>query len=207
VELNQIQFVKQQRQGVNEEDNMTAKKTSKAKKSKKVQKEEQVVPESNEQNITQSEIVQDEEVKPAVKAKPQNKQKSSKSVPFLTAVMNELKVQNPMATWKNVFLGFAVVMLVVASSLIYFNKLAANSVVQDSTKEIETQKPAAPKTETPEVKVEKDEYTTVLEGEGLWNVAERVCNDGEKYVVLAEANDLNSESAVSAGQKLLVKCN
>ncbi len=144
------------------------------------------------------------EVAPVTQASSITKGLSAK----LDSAMGELKEQNPMSSWKNLFLGVSVVMLVILSSLVYFNKLAANAIVEDKTKEIEISKPSTtlkPKNEKTLTKKD-DVYTNVLEGEGLWNVAERVCKDGEKYVILAQANGLYPESEVVLGQKLLVKC-
>lgn len=192
---------------------MTAKKTTKNKKSKKASLEEkETVKKTLNEQILDSSIDDSIQVEQPVEAKvtPTKKKSTTRSkntVSYLTKVMNELKSQNPMATWKNVFLGFAVVMIVVVSSLIYFNKLASNALTTDTTKQIEVEKPQIPDNTPLNVKKEVEkEFTTVQEGEGLWNVAERVCQDGEKYVVLAQANGLDSEAAVTPGQKLLVKC-
>lgn len=137
----------------------------------------------------------------------------------LSLTMTELQEQNPMASWKNLFLGLGVVLIVVVSSLLYFNRLAANAIVSDAvTKTTPVQPAYIEKRTTSQTKgtkatqnkantaVNKQEFTTVQEGEGLWNVAERVCKDGEKYVILAQANDLVVDEAVNTGQKLLVKC-
>lgn len=194
---------------------MTAKKTTKNKKSKKAKVEEKIAVQATvdehaaDVSVDNSVLAEQPVEAKSTPAKKKTSTKSKKTGTYLSNIMNELKSQNPMATWKNVFLGFAVVMLVVVSSLIYFNKLASNTVATDATKQIEVEKPQIP--ENTPLNVEKEEveeeFTTVLEGEGLWNVAERVCKDGEKYVVLAQANGLDSEAAVTPGQKLLVKCN
>jgi nucleoid-associated protein YgaU len=130
----------------------------------------------------------------------------------LNALMQSLKQENPLASWKNLILGMSVVLLVIFSSLLYFNRLSANTTSNDAILNLETNSPS---TITPPVEIRsstnksttEDKYVTVLDGEGLWNVAERICKDGEKYTVLAQANGLDPESAVNPGQRLLVKCN
>lgn len=182
VELNQIPFAKNQKEVTEKKTEMTKNKETTKKETKNIQKE----------------------VAPVTQASSITKGLSAK----LDSAMGELKEQNPMSSWKNLFLGVSVVMLVILSSLVYFNKLAANAIVEDKTKEIEISKPSTtlkPKNEKTLTKKD-DVYTNVLEGEGLWNVAERVCKDGEKYVILAQANGLYPESEVVLGQKLLVKC-
>ena len=127
--------------------------------------------------------------------------------------MSELQDQNSIASWKNFLVGFCVVMFVVFASLAYFNNLTANALKPSpSAKDVKTTKEKI----SPNVKgstsqknsqlQDKAVYTTVLEGEGLWNVAERVCKNGEKFVKLAEANKLGIDASVETGQRLLIKC-
>ncbi len=50
------------------------------------------------------------------------------------------------------------------------------------------------------------ETAVVQKGEGLWHVAQRVCGDGEKYNVLANANGLNVWEDLNEGMTLKVVC-
>lgn len=50
------------------------------------------------------------------------------------------------------------------------------------------------------------ETTVVQKGEGLWHVAQRVCGDGEKYNILANANGFNVWEELSEGITLKVVC-
>jgi len=50
------------------------------------------------------------------------------------------------------------------------------------------------------------ETTIVQKGEGLWHVAQRVCGDGEKYNILANANGLNVWEDLAEGMTLKVVC-
>ncbi len=127
-------------------------------------------------------------------------------------LLEELKVENPAASWKHLTTGFVVVLVVVFLSIAYFNRLTATGVVEPLG---EVNFGNTPKTEPvpPEIKDKKEqlqeakeEFVEVKDGEGLWHVAQRVCGSGEDYSTLAEANGLTIYSEVVVGQKLLKKC-
>lgn len=133
--------------------------------------------------------------------------------------MDKIKKENPDATWGNLLSGLGILVLIAVFSLWYFSRGATpttsestpiETVLDENGDEIEVEV-----LENGEVAGEADEVieveftgemTTVQEGEGLYNVAERVCGDAEKYNVLADANGLNIWSHIPAGMELKVIC-
>lgn len=151
----------------------------------------------------------------------------------LNKFMDKLKKQNPNANWANLLTGVAVLVMVAVFSYAYFTKSKGeNMVIDDSSlvKEVttdttkvqegtdedlvgdqETVDVSNPQEEVPAEVEEKGatpvgETTTVQKGEGLWHVAQRVCGDGEKYNVLANANGLNVWEDLNEGMTLKVVC-
>lgn len=114
--------------------------------------------------------------------------------------MDEVKKDNPEANWGNLLTGIAILVLIAAFSIWYFGNPPGErsdilSEILNTNENIEL--------------VEEEVFgaTVVVEdGEGLWNVAERVCGDGEAYNVLADANGLTIWSNVVPGQVLDLVC-
>lgn len=140
----------------------------------------------------------------------------------LNKIMGSIKKQNPKANWANLLTGVAVLVMVAVFSYAYFTKSkGGNTVIDDSnlleqvTKEqpantVDTTTPS--ETGVPAETGEKGatpvgDTTVVQKGEGLWHVAQRVCGDGEKYNVLANANGLNVWEDLNEGMTLKVVCN
>lgn len=118
----------------------------------------------------------------------------------LNQFMSEVRRDNPNANWGNLLTGILILVLIAVFSVWYFGKTPEQQenlikdIIQRGTVEEEM------------VMEETADIAVVAEGEGLWNVAERVCGDGEAYNVLAEANGLTIWSAVAVGQELTVVC-
>lgn len=110
----------------------------------------------------------------------------------------------------SLFTGIALLIMVAAFSYEYFSKgrvgntvklpssevLAGNtSTLQETSDTIENSTPSV-----------LPETTTVEKGEGLWQVAQRICGDGEKYNLIAQANNLNVWEGLIEGMTLKVVC-
>jgi len=114
---------------------------------------------------------------------------------FMAAVRRE----NPEANWGNLLTGIVILVLIAAFSIWYFGNTSGNrggllsDIFNNQGEQTE--------------KTEKSSVVTVLAGEGLWQVAERVCGDGELYNRVAAENNLTVWSALSEGQELTVSCN
>lgn len=134
----------------------------------------------------------------------------------LNKFMKTLKKQNPNANWANLLTGVAVLMMVAVFSYAYFTRSKGNNVAVDLNSALEEaavntggsplvveQTPTTSEV-TPETPV--GETTTVQKGEGLWQVAQRVCGDGEKYNILANANGLSVWEGLVDGMTLKVVC-
>ena len=141
----------------------------------------------------------------------------------LNMIMEKIKKQNPNANWANLLTGVAVLVMVAVFSYAYFTKSKGGNTVIDDTKlleqvikeqptnEIDATIPADANSETPPEAGEKGatpvgETTVVQKGEGLWHVGQRVCGDGEKYNILANANGLNVWEDLNEGMTLKVVC-
>lgn len=130
----------------------------------------------------------------------------------LNAVMAKIKKQNPNANWANLLTGVAVLVMVAVFSYAYFTKSKGGNVIIDDSKLVEQvtkEQPANTVDETTipsETSIPAEETTVVQKGEGLWHVAQRVCGDGEKYNVLANANGLNVWEDLNEGMTLKVVC-
>jgi hypothetical protein len=154
----------------------------------------------------------------------------------LNKIMATIKKQNPNANWANLLTGVAVLVMVAVFSYAYFTKSKGGNVVIDDSnlvKQITNEGPAnsieennadettgneaatpGPNDTSGEIPAEPGEKgaapvgdtTVVQKGEGLWQVAQRVCGDGEKYNVLAAANGLNVWEGLAEGMTLKVVC-
>jgi hypothetical protein len=119
-------------------------------------------------------------------------------------IMEKLKEDNPNANWKNLVTGVVILLLVVVFSVWYFSSNPGGSgngdngdmMLDGDVEGSDTAINDAGKT-----------IIVVQKGEGLWQVAKRVCGDGEMYNHLARANDLNIfRSELSEGQELILDC-
>jgi len=130
----------------------------------------------------------------------------------LNAVMAKIKKQNHNANWANLLTGVAVLVMVAVFSYAYFTKSKGGNVIINDSKLVEQvtkEQPANTVDETTipsETSIPAEETTVVQKGEGLWHVAQRVCGDGEKYNVLANANGLNVWEDLNEGMTLKVVC-
>ncbi|MBI2620693.1 hypothetical protein HYW61_00515 [candidate division WWE3 bacterium] len=100
---------------------------------------------------------------------------------------------------KNLLTGTVLLVIIATFSVWYFVNRPATRNILIGTDSVKSRQPvSAQKEAVAEVEV--------LEGEGLWQVAERVCGDGEAYNYLAFVNGLSVLSDLSAGQELKVSC-
>jgi len=122
----------------------------------------------------------------------------------LNKIMEKIKEDNPKANWGNLLTGVGILVLIAFFSVWYFGKTSNDTGLNQIINSVKNGTPNA------EVKGAKETPTMnkveVLSGEGLWQVAERVCGDGEKYNYMSLANNLNLWSEVKAGQVLNVDC-
>lgn len=137
----------------------------------------------------------------------------------LNQVMEKIKKQNPNANWANLLTGAAVLVMVAVFSYAYFTRSQMENTVIDDSKlleEVTSETPeegqpaegtAGSTTPTPAATSAAGDTTVVQKGEGLWHVAQRVCGDGEKYNILANANGLNVWEELNEGMTLKVVCN
>jgi hypothetical protein len=132
----------------------------------------------------------------------------------MNKVMEIIRKQNPNANWANLLTGVAVLAMVTVFSYAYFTRSKGENVVIDDSKLVkeitgenktEVATDAAPDNSA-ETSAPVGETTIVQKGEGLWHVAQRVCGDGEKYNVLANANGLNVWEDLAEGMTLKVVC-
>lgn len=122
----------------------------------------------------------------------------------LNKIMNKIKEDNPKANWGNLLTGIGILVLIAFFSVWYFGKTSNNTGLNqiiNSVKNGNTNTEVQGATDMSQAK-----KTEVLSGEGLWQVSERVCGDGEKYNYIALVNNLNLWSEVKAGQSLVVDC-
>ena len=127
----------------------------------------------------------------------------TKLMQWFNAFMKKIKEDNPNANWKNLLTGAGLLALVAVFSVWYFGNQPQKELPEALSNLANmvnpTQKQAAEQATVAE-------EAEVLEGEGLWQVAQRVCGDGEAYNYLADANGMTIWSAVHVGQKLKVAC-
>ncbi len=122
----------------------------------------------------------------------------------------DIKKQNPDANWANLFTGIGILVMLAVFSIWYFSN--SNTINLEQLDQKDTDQSANDtkvKTDTSKDASKnqlKADETTVNAGEGLWQVAERVCGDGEKYVALAQGNGLTEWSELYTGQVLKIIC-
>lgn len=131
---------------------------------------------------------------------------------ILNDLMNKIKKENPNANWSNLLTGFAILVILTVFSVWYFGQNTSN--IDNKAGEENQETESGIKKESTETGTSQKDLTsgdmqeiTVESNEGLWQVAERVCGDGEKYNVIAEQNDLTIWSTLSDGQTLKATCN
>lgn len=124
--------------------------------------------------------------------------------------MDKMKKENPNANWSNLITGFVILVILAVFSVWYFGQNSNLTVPVTSgetvQKGIDEKNAAVQEGENGIVQEGVQEIIT-QQGEGLWQVAERVCGDPEKYNLLAEQNGLTIWSQVSEGTVLKVNCN
>jgi len=118
----------------------------------------------------------------------------------LNNFMASIRRDNPEANWGNLLTGVVILVLIAAFSIWYFGNTSEDrgGLLNEifNAQETQTEETAG----TPNI-------VTVQAGEGLWQVAERVCGDGEMYNLIAAENGLSVWSEISEGQELTVSCN
>ncbi len=129
---------------------------------------------------------------------------------ILNDFMNRMKKENPNANWSNLLTGFAILVILAVFSVWYFGQNTSNVGNVTGTEEQITEpgvKNGTTETSSPQKELNTGvQEITVQLGEGLWQVAERVCGDGEKYNKIAEQNGLTIWSTLGDGQILKVDC-
>lgn len=102
-----------------------------------------------------------------------------------------IRRQNPNATVVNLIAGMLIIVFLAIFSVWYFGN-GANLFNQEMDGQNVTEGQRS--------------MITVEQGEGLWQIAERVCGDGELYNEIAEENGLNMWAGLETGQQLTVSC-
>ncbi len=129
---------------------------------------------------------------------------------ILNDFMNRMKKENPNANWSNLLTGFAILVILAVFSIWYFGQNTSNVGNVTGTEEQVTEpgvKNGTTETGSPQKELNTGvQEITVQSSEGLWQVAERVCGDGEKYNKIAEQNGLTIWSTLGDGQALKVNC-
>lgn len=130
----------------------------------------------------------------------------------LNSLMLDVKKDNPNANWKNLVTGLLILVLVGLFSVWYFSNasteapLFENLIESTDNNEVDAQTDDESGEDVKNV-VAAEGMVVVGDTEGLWQVAERVCGDGEKYTYLAEANGMSIWFApVVPGQQLVLDC-
>lgn len=130
----------------------------------------------------------------------------------LNDFMNKMKRENPNANWSNLVTGFAILVILTIFSVWYFgqNTSGLKNKTGIEEQQVSEQGDNNTPTEAGSTKTQLNpgfQEVTVQSSEGLWQVAERICGDGEKYNKIADQNDLTVWSTLSDGQTLKVNCN
>lgn len=126
----------------------------------------------------------------------------------LSSFMKRMKEDNQNASWFNLLTGIIILVIIAVFSIQYFNGKGNNALNG-------SQNGNGGNSVLNSVDQTKGNSTTtglgkevvVQEEEGLWQIAERICGDGEKYVYVAQENNLPVNSALYTGQVLKVSCN
>ena len=165
---------------------------------------------------------------------------------YFNNLMQNLKKQNPKASWLNLSAGIFMLIVTSAFAYNYFNKVteedfrtfsglggsgsevvfnaadivSQNNVLGEQKQNVSLDVPADERNieffealttaqlESIGVYKSEDEKfkTKAQKSEGLWQVALRVCNDGESYRVLAAENGLGVWQSLELHQELAVIC-
>lgn len=124
----------------------------------------------------------------------------------LNSLMSDAKRDNPNANWKNLVTGLLILVLVGLFSVWYFSSTPTDAPFFENLVDTTNTDTSSDDTSSESVAVDAG-MVVVGETEGLWQVAERVCGDGEKYTYLAEANGMSIWYApVVPGQQLILDC-
>ena len=99
----------------------------------------------------------------------------------------------------SMFLGLAIVIVVVGLVINFFNSRKKNAKVPGVENNIELSETGTNGTKT----ITGGEYI-VVKGDNLWKIAVMKYNDGYKWVDIAKANKLKSAGYVEVGQKLIL---
>lgn len=128
-------------------------------------------------------------------------------------IMKKLEEENPNANWKNLITGLVILLLVGIFSIWYFSNNASSglNILSGGTESLfgsgDVEEANGGNSVVAGAAVDEQGMVVVLEGEGLWQVAERVCGDSEKYNHLADANGYSIWWApVVPGQELVANC-
>ena len=97
------------------------------------------------------------------------------------------------------FLGLAIVIVVVGLVINFFNSKKKSAKVPGAENSIELTETGTNGTKT----ITGGEYE-VVKGDNLWKIAVMKYNDGYKWVDIAKANKLKSAGYVEVGQKLIL---
>jgi hypothetical protein len=126
----------------------------------------------------------------------------------LDELMGNIEERNPNASWGNLLTGIGILVLIAVASVWYFGQSPnSNNIIEDLAGSIGITEPSEEEGETPGTTAEIPEgMVEVQVGEGLWQIAERVCGDPERYNYLADANGLNIWSGIIEGQMLVIDC-
>ena len=110
-----------------------------------------------------------------------------------------IRGRNPNATVGNLAAGTLILVLLAIFSVWYFGDRGGPEGLQNLLNR---------ESEEMEQVLEMEENTVVVEqGEGLWQLTERVCGDGELYNHVAEENGMSIWTQLEVGQELIVSCN
>lgn len=125
---------------------------------------------------------------------------------YLDNFMESLKNENPNASWTNLLTGLGILVLVSTFSIWYFG----NNVTSPFSSSNDSNESDATNLSDPSINSgeENDNVQTIIveQSEGLWQVADRVCEDGELYDEIARENNIQLWEPLFVGQELKVTC-
>jgi hypothetical protein len=121
----------------------------------------------------------------------------------LNNTMNRIRKENPNANWRNLITGIVILVLLGVFSTWYLSSDQTDGLFNDANLDSNNSLIF----EDNNSDADNSGVTTVQAGEGLWQVAERVCGRSEAYVYLAEANNMSVWWApLVVDQELIVDC-
>ena len=109
-----------------------------------------------------------------------------------------MRNRNPNNTTGNLVAGALILVLLAVFSVWYFGDEGGSEGLQNLF--------TGEQGEEMMVEEETANTVTVEAGEGLWQIAERVCGDGELYNEVAAENGLSVWAQIAVGQELTVSC-